>query len=52
MSKDKLQSIRRLLTMLHAEYHNPDVSRRIDPKFDVEYEFVVAIRRLDHELAQ
>jgi hypothetical protein len=50
MSQDELKAIRRLLTMLHAEYHNPGAARHIDPQFDVEYEFVDAIRRLDHEL--
>lgn len=51
LTREELLDIKRLLTLLHAEYHNPGAARHIaGTGFDCDSEVEDAIYRIDHVL--
>jgi hypothetical protein len=50
LTKDELLDIKRLLTLLHADWHNPGAAKHIAEHFDCDREVEDAIYRIDHVL--
>jgi hypothetical protein len=50
LTRDELLDIKRLLTLLHADWHNPGAAKHINEHFDCDREVEDAIYRIDHVL--
>ena len=51
LTRDELLDIKRLITLLHADWHNPGAARYItDGTFDCDHEVEDAIYRINHIL--
>ena len=48
LTLDELLDIKQLLTLLHADHHNPGAARHINEHFDCDREVEDAIYRIDH----